>query len=302
MTFNPVPLLASHGLLPERAWVEVMPLWGGFWNDVMRVRSEERDLVVKHYGARSEGWSLFPIVPEVEARAMALLQGRSIAPEFEAFWPAVAGEHGPVLVYCFAQGSPGATDLKRLGQLLRQVHTIPADGFRQTPVNAREILADADRLDDPSDGNKIWMALQALRPPLPDDEPDAARVFLHGDFGSGNVVSGPDGPCIIDWQCPALGDAAEDLWSFLSPAFQAVYGEKAWTTEQVEAFHAGYDDDAARRRLAFIGPFFTWRYVKYALRRSEDLAADDPAAAGLYRAAAEAGLDDLERSQASTPS
>ena len=29
---------------------------------------------------------------------------------------------------------------------------------------------------------------------------------------------------LIDWQCPALGDPAEDIACFLSPAMQVIYG------------------------------------------------------------------------------
>ena len=38
---------------------------------------------------------------------------------------------------------------------------------------------------------------------------------------------------MIDWQCPAAGDPCEDIYSFLSPAFQILSGRAA--IEDLEA-------------------------------------------------------------------
>jgi len=294
MTFDPLAFLIEEGVLPPGSEARVDVLAGGFWNEVSRVYAGDQDLVVKHFGLRSADCSLFPIVPEVEARAMALLRGSGLAPEMVLFREARDGR-GPVLVYAYAPGKPGVADTGEAGVLLRRVHGIAAEGFRETPMTAEALLADADRLADPDADNAGWRRLRALRPEPPAGEQAAGRVFIHGDFGSGNIVSGRGGMCIIDWQCPAMGEAAEDLWSFLSPAFQAVYGAEPWTPAEVRAFRDGYGDGQALARHDRLAPFFTWRYGKYALRRCEDLDGVDPASQQRFAAAADAALDVLER-------
>lgn len=57
---------------------------------------------------------------------------------------------------------------------------------------------------------------------------DRARGTIHGDFSADQVILGPAGPVIIDWDRMAEGDTARDLGSFLARLdMQAVDGALA---------------------------------------------------------------------------
>ncbi|MBT5433164.1 MAG: aminoglycoside phosphotransferase family protein [Rhodospirillaceae bacterium] len=293
MNFDPIHFLQREGVLAGAEETRAEVLAGGFWNDVLRVRGDGVDLVVKHFGERSTGWSLFPIVPECEARAMELLKGRAIAPDFVGFWPASSG-HGAVLVYQFVPGTTWNGDPAEAARVLRRAHGIKADGFRVMPATAAELLADADRLVAPGDDDPLWHRLQKLRPVVAVGQVEVCRTFVHGDFNSGNMISGDEGARIIDWQCPGLGDPAEDLWSFLSPAFQAVYGLTPWLPGEIASFCDAYGDDATVERLGRLTPYFAYRYAKYCITRARDLATGDPTSAKRYLDAALAGIASME--------
>lgn len=55
------------------------PLAGGYWNEVLRLTGDGVDWVVKVF-AEQDGWRLFPILPDDEARALAVLRGARVAP------------------------------------------------------------------------------------------------------------------------------------------------------------------------------------------------------------------------------
>jgi thiamine kinase len=301
MTFDAAAVLTSMGLLTQQGEpVRCTVLAGGFWNDVVRVKTARDDLVVKHFGPRSADWTLFPIVPEVEARALEVLAGTGLAPEPLGFRPAEA-ERGAVLVYRFVSGRPLQNEVEDAARAIAAVHRQRAEDFRLMPVTPEEILADADRLPRPPADEPLWRRLLALRPEPVAHAAPAERVLIHGDFGSGNMIVGKKASVIIDWQCPGLGDGAEDLWSFLSPAFQAVYGGQAWDAEAIARFRAAYGDDAVLARLDVLAPFFAYRYAHYCIFRIHQLEAGSPAQER-YRQAALAGLGDLEARQSSTRS
>jgi len=300
MEFDAIKTLRNLGVLEADATARAEPLAGGFWNDVVRVRSGGEDLVVKHFGARSAGWTLFPIEPVFEARALDVLSGSSIAPEPVGFWPA-GEDHGAVLIYRFAPGKPLEDEVTDAARLIRRVHLLPAAGFRVMPLTPKDIMADADRLPGASGNDPLWVRLAAVRPGLVDMAPLAEPTLIHGDFGTGNIIAGEAGTRIIDWQCPGMGDGAEDLWSFLSPAFQAVYGRNAWTPVQVQAFRDAYGDAETLARLDLLSPYFSYRYAHYCVFRVHQLKGE-AAAQERYRQAALAGLEVLEVLQSSTRS
>ena len=109
------------------------------------------------------------------------------------------------------------------------------------------------------------------------------------------MIAGPHGARCIDWQCPGLGDAAEDLWSFLAPAFQIVYDREPWSAAEVGRFRAAYGDPAVLDRLDAMGPYFSWRFARYCVFRVHQLAGVDAAGSERYRRAAAAETAWLER-------
>ena len=283
-------LLHDLGDLPRGADAEVLPLVGGYWNDVSRVRGDGVDWVVKAF-ATQDGWRLFPILPDDEARALMVLRGRDVAPTFVAYHPRV-GERPAVLVYEWVEGAMWTEGTAPVGDLMRRQHAVPADGFREVPTGSDGILEQGDRLlagAEPGDA----AALRARRPTVR-VQPSPRRVLLHTDAGTGNVIVGADGPRLIDWQCPALGDAAEDLFTFLAPAFQVVFGHEPLAPAERAAFLEAYGDPAAEARLAALEPALTYRFAAYCAMRRADLADADPASAARYARALDLSLDALE--------
>ena len=289
--FNPLAFLSSVGLVCGSDSV-AEPLAGGYWNQVFRVRGDGRDLVVKHFGGSSVESSLFPVLPDDEARALEVLAGRGVAPDPVGYFPA-GEDHGPVLVYAFFAGQMWDGDVAEAADVLRRIHSVDTAGFRQMPASPSAILNDADRLPKPPDNDEAWRRLGEMRPIVTVDEPPPKRVLVHGDFSAGNMIAGPDGVRCIDWQCPGMGDAAEDLWSFLSPAFQLLYDRQPIDTVAVARFRQAYGDAGVLARLDLLGPYLSYRFAHYCCFRTHQLVDVDPAGSERYARATAAELDVL---------
>ena len=120
------------------------------------------------------------------------------------------------------------------------------------------------------------------------------RVLIHADFSAGNLIAGPDGARCIDWQCPGMGDGAEDLWSFLSPAFQILYDREPWDAAAVARARDGYGDARTLARLDAMAPYFAFRFACYCVFLTHQLAGVDDAGSQRYRRAAAAEIALLE--------
>jgi aminoglycoside phosphotransferase (APT) family kinase protein len=295
MSFTPAEFLRKSGLLTSRS-VRVRALAGGYWNQVYRVQGDSHDFVVKHFGTSSVPATLFPLLPEDEARALQVLAGLGIAPDPVGFFPAGKG-CGPVLVYDFFEGEMWDGEVEEAAALLTVLHHVETDGFRRMPASPSEILADADRLPLPPEDDPAWRRVLAARPQVRHDEGPHLRVMIHSDFSAGNMIAGPEGIRCIDWQCPGMGDAAEDLWSFLSPAFQILYDREPFSSDEIERCRTAYGDAAVLARLDLLSPYFSYRMAQYCCFRTHQLADMNPAGSDRYRRAAEAETAWLEQHQ-----
>lgn len=122
-------------------------------------------------------------------------------PHLATLWQAVP-ETGP---------EPSAADLARL---LRQVHELPAPPFAlgewrplddvRHRLTAAEVLADDDREFFQQRCDAVEAALPQLNFPLP-------PALVHGDAHLGNVIPGPDGPVLCDFDSTAFGPPEWDL-------------------------------------------------------------------------------------------
>ena len=100
-----------------------------------------------------------------------------------------------------------------LGRLLRRVHELPVPdgvGGWAPLADVRARVADAEELD-PGDRRfllrrcaEVEAALGELEFPLPSG-------LLHGDAHPGNVIVGPDGPVLCDFDSSAIGPREWDL-------------------------------------------------------------------------------------------
>ena len=275
--FEPIAFLRAVGLHPGGD-LRAKPLSGGYLNAVFRLRGDGLDWVVKRF-AVDQPPSLYPNLPGAEHLALQRLSPLHAAPRPVAFFPGDA----PVLVYEFFTGEEWAGDLAAVAALLRRIRRADISGFRDVPMQPRDILDQAEIFVAHCSA-EFQDRLRAVRP-APVTVPEVARSVIHTDLGPGNLIAGAEGLIAIDWQCPAAGDPVEDLVAFLSPAFQILYGKTPLSVAEEQSLLAEYGDDAVVARLAILRQFYDWRMAAYCAMRSEQYAVTRPAAAARYRVA-----------------
>jgi thiamine kinase len=137
------------------------------------------------------------------AEAIAL---RHVAPH--GLGPQLLAEGAGWIAYAHVPGQNWQQDVTLVARLLARVHALPLPDL---PVK-----------------RETWPHPLAL---------------LHYDPVPGNIVIQPGAPpMLIDWQCPALGDAAHDLAIFLSPAMQMLYAGSPLTRADHDLFLNSYPD------------------------------------------------------------
>jgi len=293
--FDPVRLAVERTNCAASSIV-CKPLAGGYLNQVFRLVGPFGDWVVKRFKLSNE-LTLFPNLARAEMRALSILGPLGIAPRLIDFID--DPDHGMILIYAFHEvatwpGSDGgaeAPSLAAVAALLKRQHQLTVDGFRDVPVTPTDILAQGDQFLAQMDRRHELLRLR----PTPVDCPVLLRrSLLHTDVGPGNLILGPQGLRLIDWQCPALGDAAEDLCAFLSPAFQILYGRPPLSAAQRAAFLFAYDERRASDRLQLLEPFYHWRMAAYCGMRQQQYATSRPEAAAAYAKALAALINVLE--------
>jgi thiamine kinase len=292
-----IALLTAEGLLAPSDAPQVVALAGGYWNLVLRLKSASHDWVVKVFDQRPER-RLFPILPDSEARAMTALAGLGLAPDPVAYFPETAARPA-VLVYRFHEGEPWRSNTARVAQLLKRQHAMKPDGFRLLATEPDAILAQGDWLIRDIDDDfvlRLRTARPAVRP-----VPRPRLGFVHTDAGPGNLIEGPEGLRLIDWQCPGIGDPAEDLYSFLAPCFQILFQHAPLTEDECREFFAAYANDGIAGRLRAMEPSYAYRMLAYCCLRRYRLSGQDEIAAERYRRAIEAELPLLEAGIGSVP-
>lgn len=130
------------------------------------------------------------------------------------------------------------------GEILGRLHGIAIEraGFlADTPDSRDALAAQLERLDHYAEAHPaLELAVRWLerhRPAV------AARVLLHGDFRTGNMLVGPrDGiRAVLDWECAHLGAAAEDLAWLCLRSFRFGHVERpVGGFGQRAEFHAAY--------------------------------------------------------------
>jgi hypothetical protein len=220
------------------------PLSGGRSNWLWRVG----DLVVKCYDQTAAS-PLFPNDALAEARALAAFAPLGLA-------PALVGAGADWVIYRHLQGAMWAGDPAPVAGLLHRLHgaDVPPALFRPLPNGSAALLAQARAMAD------------GLDLPPPPADPQIAPVTprpVHADAVAGNVIISPDGARLIDWQCPGMGDPAEDLAAFLSPAMQWLYTGRTLTPAQRAAFLRAYPDRMTVDRFLALEALFRWRMAAH---------------------------------------
>jgi aminoglycoside phosphotransferase (APT) family kinase protein len=153
-----------------------------------------------------------------EAEALTILTGRP--------WVPALVEHSPGrMVSTRLPGAPrpiaaiGASEAQRLGALVREAHEVRrgADGGLWSWARPSATLAGyrRRRAEDTeallAGGAHAGLARRALGRAGDDGARPEPFRMLHGDLVESNVVWGPDGPALVDWEFWRMGDPAEDL-------------------------------------------------------------------------------------------
>lgn len=256
---------------------------GGRTNAIWRIDDGTTTIVCKLYSDAS-GSPLFPNDAGAEALALRALAGTGIAPELVA-------EHltslGPCLLYRHIEGTPFSGDPALVARALSRLHTQPPPiGIRQIKSDPDALYRQGDRILDACTG-PIAKNLRDRRPEIK-HQSRCEPVFLHGDAVPANMISGPNGLTLIDWQCPALGCPVEDLAIFLSPAMQSLYGGRVLDEVSQECFLAAYGNPNATQSYLALKPLLHWRMAAHCLWKS-DRGFED------YSAAMELELEQLKQ-------
>ena len=259
--------LRARSLVQPEA--DFQTLYGGRTNQVWKVVGDSGDKVLKLYRATPRN-PLFRNDPTLEAQCLRALEFTGFVPRLRA-----TGVHkaGHWVLYDHAPGAPWREEPGTVATLLRMLHGLdvpvlaPAgcDGSADLALRTEHILkaCKSDTRD----------RLAQLRPA--GHVPMSKRTCLiHGDPVAGNILAGPTGLTLIDWQCPARGDPCEDIAIFLSPAMQRIYRGFPLTSAEEDKFLAAYDHPEVVARFQALRPWYAWRMAAYCLWRVENGAAD----------------------------
>lgn len=142
---------------------------------------------------------------------------------------------------------PPGFDSVDLARLLARLHELSAPPVDLLPWRPLTSLEDALRLDStatvlsPAEHRWLHERLQQVRVDLQDRQWPLGEGLVHGDAWLGNLMAGPGGPVIGDWDRVARGPREVDL----VPTWHAVrrYGrDRGWT----DRFTAVYGHDLVR--------------------------------------------------------
>jgi len=239
---------------------------------------------------------MYPNLPDHEAAAMRHLAGTGCAPELVSYRPPRNGA-GAQVVYRYVAGTQWRSGVEDVARLLHRVHVAtPPRGMRRLCRSAAEALAHADEMVADTHNVRLRRPMEAARPSLSRSERATRLSLVHTDCGPGNIVRSRRGVVLIDWQCPGLGDPAEDVFSFLSPAFQILFEREPLSAVDRRGFLDAYDDPATEDRLDRLWPSLTYRMAAYCAVRAAALdRPTDVDARRRYERAIDVSLTELER-------
>ncbi|GHA46959.1 hypothetical protein GCM10008927_09660 [Amylibacter ulvae] len=254
---------------------------GGRTNHVWHLRGASCELVCKLYNHGQDN-PLFANTPAAEFACLQHLDGLGVAPSPHAF---VETPLGQVLLYFYVKGEIWQRNARCVAELLGRVHSVnPPNILRHIAGGVDTIIAQTNGILERLD-KATASGLLAQQPCIASVEEVPAR-FIHTDVVTANLIEGEKGLCLIDWQCPAIGDPIVDMAMFLSPAMHHIYGSSALGADEQLAFLAGFDA-AQVDRYKRLAPLYHWRMAAYCAWRAQNGDAG-------YGDAAQAELDALE--------
>jgi hypothetical protein len=285
-----VQSLQRRGLLTGGSTPTLTRLLGSGWHELFRLEAPGLDWVIKLYSTGQQQ-SLFPMLPEAEAHALDVLRGLKVAPDPIALFPAendLQGLNRPMLVYRYYAGKPWTSGVEPVADLLRRQHGIVPEGLRPLASEPGAILYQGDQLLAKMPDDALAQQLKLARPVPPAGLPRGRMALVHTDAGPANLIEGADGLRLIGWRCPGLGDPAEDLYTFLSPAFQTLARYPLLSIDDHSLFLRRYGDAVTTGRLDQLWPSYSYRMLAYCRLRAMEVQHRDPKLSERYRRAFEA--------------
>jgi phosphotransferase family enzyme len=126
--------------------------------------------------------------------------------------PIQVGEH-VITAWAYVEHIGRRSTGEDLGRLLRRVHALPSlDGVCEwAPLaDVRARVADAEELDA-GDRRFLLRRCAEVEAALGELEFPLDRALIHGDAHRGNLISGPDGPVLCDFDSACFGPPEWDL-------------------------------------------------------------------------------------------
>lgn len=251
-----------NGGRTNRVW-RVTP--GKFANrsDVAKGKEPQFQAIVVKLYSQIGSTPLFPNDPKAEHAVLQMLAPLGLSPRPIEL---LHGEFGTALVYDYLTGTTWGGDLAALAKLINKVHEIPPPkGLRTISSGSDSLLRQSVEIlrackNAPAELlNQVdVLASQGRVPPL------AINKLIHADPVGTNVVETRNGPILIDWQCPALGDPCEDIAIILSPYMQKMYLGKEFSFQERKTFLAAYPEPIISNRYEMLSGFFDLRMAAYA--------------------------------------
>jgi len=266
--------LFAHLVARGLAMINPVRLAGGRSNCVWRAS----DTVVKIYRKEANN-PLFANDSQRERASLIALAGTGMVPHFI---DAGTFEGRQWLAYTHITGTVWQSGPAHVAQLLGRLHDQPSysglplgcNGSAELSAQTLAILALCN--------DKVLLQDLAPEGQVPGT---ATPMLIHGDPVPGNLLEHDGTLTLIDWQCPQLGDPAEDLALFLSPAMQLLYRGSPLSQQEEAIFIAAYPDRHVVTRLQALKPWFHWRMAAYCLWKAEQGGSNDRDAMELELAA-----------------
>ncbi|MDD9718180.1 MULTISPECIES: phosphotransferase family protein [Dinoroseobacter] len=231
-------------------------LHGGRTSRVWKVVSAARTPLIAKLSRQIDSTEMFPNAPDQEWRALIKLCANGVAPAPVAF--ASNGAVGSVLLL-HAADRDAAPDASNLARLLLRIHRIePWDDLPRLPMTPDAILQDGNAMLRQA-GATAWLSGMRPKPPLLPITLDAR--LIHRDLVPANTAVVDGRHVAIDWQCPSIGDPAEDLAHASSPAMQSL--AKGVPRIAARDLVAAYPDRDVRARFRQMEPLYRWRMACY---------------------------------------
>jgi len=227
---------------------------GGRSNRSWRVEDPGRTpLVVKLFRPPDQN-PLFPNASAAEVAALKALSGRGLAPRLVGSGHVTAGDW---VAYDHVEHGPGQTNLADVASLLGVLHRQkPWAGLREIETGSDALCTQTAKIAEMAQA-RIALPEHAWVPPLKD------KRLIHSDPVPANIVGPSQTLVLIDWQCPAFGDPAEDIAIHLSPAMQWLYAGQMLSESDEEAFLRAYPNPDVVARYRQLLPWFRVRMMAY---------------------------------------